>query len=176
LPYKISIAAKTKMTVNPELLTGLGAALSIFLTSAGSAMASVPAGKYAIRSSGILSFAPIVIAGVLAIYGIIVAVLLARKIENASDAASGYKNISAGLCVGLACLASGFAMARFLEDSIATSMQQDDATGNTQDQPLLARNRSVNKLLQPSVRFLMVMVFLEAIALYGLIVALFMMW
>lgn len=157
-------------TANPELLTGLGAALSIFLTSVGAAVASVPAAKYALRSSGVLSFAPIIISGVLAVYGIIVSVLLAFKMQGtaADDAVSGYKNISAGLSVGLACLASGMGMARFLDQSVV----EQDASGGTQEEPLIRGRVATKMLATPSIRFLMVMTFLEAIGLYGLIVAL----
>ena len=166
------------MSANPELLTGLGAAISIFLTSAGSAVASVPAAKYVVRSNGgVLSFAPIIISGVLAIYGIIVSVLLAYKMKGSTDVVSGYKNISAGLSVGLACLASGFGMARFLEDSIATSVVEQETTAGSETEPLMSRGRfaTTKMLAEPSIRFLMVMTFLEAIGLYGLIVAWFLM-
>jgi V-type H+-transporting ATPase 16kDa proteolipid subunit len=158
------------MTASPELLTGLGAAASIFLTSAGAAVASVEAGKYAMRSSGIMSFAPIIISGVLAIYGIIVSALLAYKIRDSTDAVSGYKNLSAGLSVGLACLVSGMGMARFMKDSIDSS--EEEATAASQQEPLIRSSMANKMLARPSIRFLMVMTFLEAIGLYGLIIAL----
>lgn len=160
---------------NSELLTGLGAAVSIFLTSAGAAVASVPAGKYAMKfNNGYLSFTPIIIAGVLALYGIIVSVLLAYKMQSAMDAVSGYKNISAGLSVGLACLVSGMGMACFIDDALADKSDADvAAAAGGQEEPLIGvspgRCRYPNKQF---IRFLFVMVFLEAIGLYGLIVAL----
>lgn len=155
---------------NPELLTGLGAAASIFLTSVGSAASSVHAGKYALAHSGVLSFAPIVISGVLAIYGIIVSVLLAGKMSSTDSSISeteGYRHFAAGLAVGLACLASGVGMARFLEDLVAASSADREGP----EEPLLeSRRRAAKKV--PVARFLMVLVFLEAIGLCGLIVAL----
>ena len=90
--------------VSAELLTGLGAAASIFFCSAGAAVASAPAGVFALRSTTLRAFAPIVISGVLAIYGIIVAVILAGQLSNSKTMAEsdGYKQLAAGLSVGLA--------------------------------------------------------------------------
>jgi ATP synthase proteolipid subunit len=99
--------------VSAELLTGLGAAASIFFCSTGAAVASAPAGVFALRSSTYKAFIPIVIAGVLAIYGIIVAVILAGNLkQNGSSMteSDGYKQLAAGLSVGLGCLASGLGM------------------------------------------------------------------
>lgn len=102
--------------VSAELLTGLGAAASIFFCSAGAAVASAPAGVFALRSSTIRAFIPIVISGVLAIYGIIVAVILAVNLMNnhVMTESDGYKHLAAGLAVGLACLASGFGIVSFV--------------------------------------------------------------
>jgi len=109
------------MTLDPQLLTGVGCAASIFLCAAGSAYASSYSGVYAMRSSDIKGFAPIVISGVLAIYGIIVSVMLAFKLNNLSadsimTQGEGYRNLSAGLSVGFACLASGVGMAFFIKE------------------------------------------------------------
>lgn len=85
---------------NPDLMTGLGAALSIFLSSTGATVASVEAGIFALRTGGsLMAFLPIVISGVLAIYGIIIATILCGQ-TNVSEQ-EGYQNFSAGLCVGL---------------------------------------------------------------------------
>ena len=96
--------------VSAELLTGLGAASSIFFCSVGAAVASAPAGVFALRSSTWRAFVPIVIAGVLAVYGIIVAVILAGKWKADMTESDGYKQLAAGLSVGLACLGSGLGM------------------------------------------------------------------
>jgi ATP synthase proteolipid subunit len=96
--------------VSAELLTGLGAASSIFFCSTGAAVASAPAGVFALRSSTWRAFVPIVIAGVLAIYGIIVAVILAANWKVDMTESDGYKQLAAGLSVGLACFGSGLGM------------------------------------------------------------------
>jgi V-type H+-transporting ATPase 16kDa proteolipid subunit len=167
----------------PEILTALGAAASVFLCSAGSALASIPAGVYAVKSTGYTSFAPIVISGVLAIYGLIVALLLSSKLGDAMDAGSGYKNITAGLCVGLACLSSGIGIGRFLDKSLKDAeyvVPVVSTATNSVTVPLMEGNADAASpktvLAAPSIRFLMVLTYLEAIGLYGLIVALVLLW
>jgi F0F1-type ATP synthase membrane subunit c/vacuolar-type H+-ATPase subunit K len=199
--------------VDPNFLSGLGAVLSIFLSSVGASWASVPAGLWAIQNASsnhkkegdgttsgnhgckkcmfrscFFSFAPIIIAGVLAIYGTIVAVLITSNTtatkpddETIMTMSAGYRSLTAGLVVGLACLASGGGMAHFLRQVqqshgcvSSSSTNHVDPQITEQHEPLLASRHEVsdstNKIC--NVRFLMVMVFLEAIALYGLIVAL----
>ena len=169
------------MTIDPELLTGLGAAASVFFCSLGSALASVPAGKYAMRSkAGVLAYSPIVIAGVLALYGVIVAVLLSGKIGGGDNSSlNGYRNVSAGLAVGLACLASGLGMAGFLEDSLhhpnttSVAAVTENSAVSEMHAPLVPNSGAKVVMIEPpSIRFLMCMVFMEAIGLYGLVVAL----
>ena len=60
---------------------------------------------------------PIIMAGILGIYGIIVAVLLNSAIDTASKSTDkpfsgkdGYKILGAGLCCGLSSLAAGLAI------------------------------------------------------------------
>jgi V-type H+-transporting ATPase 16kDa proteolipid subunit len=174
------------MTVEPAFLTGLGAALSIFLASLGSAIASAEAGIYALRSkSGMIAFVPIIIAGVLAIYGIIISVLLAGKLHGAEGddgviaitTAQGYRYLCAGLSVGLACAASGLGMANFIKQSNAGGHQTPSSSvAPSETVPLLGNSAAAAFSVPPcDHRYMMVMVFLEAIALYGLIVALFLL-
>jgi len=127
------------------------------------------------RSTGVISFAPIMSSGVLAIYGIIVSVLLSEKIQaDTLDAAGGYRNFSAGLSVGLASLASGMGLAGFFEDSLPanTTLQVADSTSEIQEPFIRGSGGQRSVVEKPSPRFLMCMIFLEAIGLYGLIVAL----
>uniref|UniRef100_A0A7S4HST0 V-type proton ATPase proteolipid subunit n=1 Tax=Odontella aurita TaxID=265563 RepID=A0A7S4HST0_9STRA len=170
---------------NPQLMTGIGAAASIFLSAAGSAWASVPSGMFALRNSGIgiKAFFPIVISGVLAIYGTIVSALLCSRLKGddgeKADVTTedGYRHLTAGLAVGLACLASGAGMAKFLTaHSIATSPPRRGERDEIEE-PLLALNAPMGQLVGGGNfwTFTCVLVFLEAIGLYGLIVALFLM-
>lgn len=163
---------------DPQLLTGLGAALAIFLTATGSAIASAEAGVYCLRKHSIKAFVPIMQAGVLAIYGIVVAVLLTGRIDKTDlSPAEGYRNLSAGLCVGLACWASGMGMARFLKYGNTTTIVQEGQQPpppptSEMTQPLVNRERTMMPV--DDFRYhTMVMIFLESIGLYGLVAALF---
>ena len=76
---------------NPQLMSGLGAVLAMFLSALGAAWASIPAGNFAVHADGnnmIMAFGPIVISGVLAIYGTIVAVLLVYNSSSSSGSSS----------------------------------------------------------------------------------------
>ena len=91
-------------------IIGLGAAAAIFFSALGSALCSSQGGIFATKSSaaGYWSYAPIVINGVLAIYGTIIAVLIQGHMNNDSLALEdGYRLLCSGLIVGLGCLASG---------------------------------------------------------------------
>merc|ERR1712072_1631836 len=99
------------------------------------------------------SIIPIIMAGVLGIYGLIVAVLLGSGItpgayEYASY--SGYSALAAGLCCGMAGLSAG----------IAIGIVGDAGVRATARQPKLF------------VGVILILIFAEALGLYGLIVAL----
>ena len=166
--------ARATVMMNPQLLTGLGAVLSIFFSAVGTSLASIPAGLFLVKSqNGIAPFAPIVIAGVLAIYGTILAIILCGKMNNMDlSEVDGCRHFTAGLAVGLACLASGYGMAEFLKKNlVGTKEDQQSSDIPEHEQELLVRTRSGPT--KPTIKFLMVLVFLEAIGLYGLIVGLF---
>merc|ERR1719473_1563032 len=92
---------------------------------------------------------PIIMAGILGIYGIIIAALLSGQAANAKDAKDGYKILGAGLCCGLSALASGLAIG-VAGDAGVRAFAQTDAI---------------------FVGMILIMIFSEAIGLYGLIVA-----
>ncbi len=63
-----------------------------------------------IDSSKILkSIIPVIMAGILGLYGVIVSVILQGKAKEAKGG-DGYKLLGAGLCCGLSSLASGLAI------------------------------------------------------------------
>lgn len=163
------------MTIDPQLLTGLGSAISIFLASAGSAIASSHSGVYAVRGKDLKAFCPIVISGVLAIYGIIVSVLLVGRFDHSITEVEGYRNLSAGLAVGLACCASGLGLASFMKQINDSSSTAPHSNSSPESEPLVGRRTNGSVAHQPiSFMYLcLCLVFLEAIGLYGLIVALF---
>merc|ERR1712072_517284 len=100
------------------------------------------------------SIIPVVMAGVLGIYGLIVAVLLASgiKADNAYSYSSysGFSALSAGLCCGLAGLATGIAIGIVGDAGVRANARQP-------------------KLF---VGIILILIFAEALGLYGLIVAL----
>jgi hypothetical protein len=108
---------------NPQLMTGLGAALSIFLSASGAASGSAASGTFALQSSstGFASFIPIVLSPVclpstvLAIVGVLSSVT--GCVDEKLDASDGYRHLCSGLAVGLACLASGSGIATFVSQN-----------------------------------------------------------
>ena len=96
---------------------------------------------------------PIIMAGILGIYGIIVSVLLGQKVKVLTDSAehmaTGYRVLGAGLCCGLSALASGLAIG-VAGDAGVRAYAQTDAI---------------------FVGMVLILIFAEAIGLYGMIVA-----
>jgi len=101
-------------------------------------------------------------AGVIGIYGLIVAVLISGNVEPPRNYASGYvnvynwdrgfKHLAAGLCVGFSGMAAGYAIGQVGDEGVKRVGQEP-------------------KLF---VAMILVLIFSEAIALFGLIVALVM--
>mmetsp|Transcript_4423 Transcript_4423/g.5412 ORF Transcript_4423/g.5412 Transcript_4423/m.5412 type:complete len:180 (+) Transcript_4423:117-656(+) len=174
---------------SPELMSGLGAAAAIFFSAAGSAIASAQSGIFAARasysSSGIWIYAPIVISGVLAIYGLIIGIIIQCVMGSPDlDIAGAYRLFSAGLVVGLGCFSSGIGMSRYLdmyikgyiETNLAQRAGSNMSVGeNTENTSLLNENSVFVARTSLPVTWdaIFTMVFLEAIGLYSLIVALF---
>merc|ERR1712227_581323 len=97
---------------------------------------------------------PIIMAGVLGIYGLIVAVLLGSAIEGSTPygyaSYSGYSALAAGLCCGMAGLSAGIAIGIVGDAGVRANARQP-------------------KLF---VGVILILIFAEALGLYGLIVAL----
>merc|ERR1711934_641522 len=100
------------------------------------------------------SIIPIIMAGVLGIYGLIVAVLIGSGITGAENYSyssySGYAALSAGLCCGMAGLSAGIAI------------------GIVGDAGVRANAREPKLFIG----VILILIFAEALGLYGLIVAL----
>jgi V-type H+-transporting ATPase proteolipid subunit len=98
---------------------------------------------------------PIIMAGILGIYGIIVAVLLNSGISGTNSKMTmeqGYKYLGAGLACGLSSLASGLAIGVAGDAGVRAFAQTDGIF----------------------VGMILILIFAEAIGLYGLIVAIIM--
>ena len=162
---------------NPELLTGLGVTVSIFLASAGVVFASIPdAAIFATRRSTSCmkaeTFFRFMLGAVLTTYVSLVAVIFVVCLDGEEfETHRSYKHFSAGLAVGLACLTTGLGMATFLESYMNPNRFRPAVDDVGEREALLRSPREIAADLLGS--FLKVFVFVEAIGLYGLIVAMF---
>jgi ATP synthase subunit C len=112
----------------PSILAGLGIAFAVGMSASGSATATTAAARYFVSRSYhknkeqmILATCPIVVAGVLAIYGMIIGVMIGQgmndKAKEGSDSLTildGGRFLAAGLSVGSACQSSGNVMYGYL--------------------------------------------------------------
>merc|ERR1712151_1232913 len=98
------------------------------------------------------SIIPVVMAGVLGIYGLVTAVIINGKLDTPAEysAYSGYAHLGAGLTVGMSSLAAGLAIGIVGDAGVRANAQQ----------PRLF------------VGMILILIFAEALGLYGLIVGL----
>ena len=140
----------------------MGVASALVFANLGASYGTAKAGV-GISSLGVIdgskvfkALIPIIMAGILGIYGIIVAVLLNSAVANVAEkditARLGYKLLGAGLCCGLSSLAAGLAIG-VAEDAGVRAYAQTDGI---------------------FVGMILILIFAEAIGLYGLIVAIIM--
>lgn len=98
---------------------------------------------------------PIIMAGILGIYGVIIAVIAGSQVKNqALQEKDGYKYLGAGLACGLSALAAGLAIG-VAGDAGVRAYAQTDAI---------------------FVGMILILIFAEAIGLYGLIVSIIMIF
>ena len=99
----------------------------------------------------IKSVIPVIMAGILGIYGLIVSVILNQKIDKTNySSQDGYKHLASGLCCGMSCLGAGIAIG-IGGDAGVRAMGQEDRI---------------------FVGMMLILIFSEALGLYGLIVSL----
>jgi len=171
----------------------MGAASCIILANWGSAWGTWKAGL-GVCSMGvhfpkgvIKNIVPIVMAGVLGIYGLIVAVIIAQAVNPPSENGNmysvynGWAHLGAGLCCGLSCLASGATIgiigdvgvrAFGLKASSGKRHWDDAGDGGDAGDAAAMEARAVEGSNKLYVGLLIMLIFSEALALYGLIVAL----
>lgn len=98
------------------------------------------------------SIIPVIMAGIIAIYGLVVAVLIAGSLEKTGyKLFTGFAHLGAGLAVGFSGLAAGFAI----------GIVGDAGVRGTAQQPRLF------------VGMILILIFAEVLGLYGLIVAIY---
>ena len=96
------------------------------------------------------SVVPVIMAGILGVYGLIIAVILSQKINaNDYDYYNGYKHLASGLCCGLSSLAAGLAIGICGDAGVRANAHQE-------------------KIF---VGMLLMLIFAEALGLYGLIIS-----
>ena len=96
------------------------------------------------------SIVPVVMAGIIAIYGLVVSVLISGNLTAPYSLFNGFIHLGAGLSVGFAGLSAGFAV----------GIVGDAGVRGTAQQPRLF------------VGMILILIFAEVLGLYGLIVAL----
>ena len=94
---------------------------------------------------------PIIMAGILGIYGLIVSILMAGKCQEATIKV-GYQIFAAGICCGMSALASGLAIGVAGEAGVKAFAQTEEIF----------------------VGMILILIFAECIGLYGLIIAIIM--
>merc|ERR1719272_7014 len=157
--YNVTPRPETADWVQWTMFGWLGVAAAIVLSNVGAAYGTAKAG-IGISSIAVLkpelvykSLVPVVMSGILGIYGLIVSVILiARVTKTNSDPYQMFKVMTAGNCVGWSGVAAGYAIGIVGDAGVRA---------NAMNQGLF-------------VAMILMMIFAEAIALYGLIVAIIM--
>lgn len=129
------------------VFSALGAAYGTAKSGTGIAAMSVMRPELIMKS-----IIPVVMAGILAIYGLVVAALIANDLQPSPHYSlfKSFAHLGAGLSVGLSGLAAGFAI----------GIVGDSGVRGTAQQPRLF------------VGMILILIFAEVLGLYGLIVAL----
>jgi len=128
------------------VFSALGAAYGTAKSGTGIAAMSVMRPQLIMKS-----IIPVVMAGIIAIYGLVVAVLITNGLKpNGYKLFKSFVDLGAGLSVGLSGLAAGFAI----------GIVGDSGVRGTAQQPELF------------VGMILILIFAEVLGLYGLIVAL----
>ena len=138
----------------------MGATSALVFANLGSAYGTAKAGV-GVAHLGILhherimrGIVPVVMAGILGIYGLIVGVIINNNIKTDGKypAFAGYLHFGAGLAAGLSSLAAGLAIGIVGDTSVRAYARQD----------------------RIFVAMILMLIFAEALGLYGLIIALLM--
>ncbi|KAF4589960.1 H(+)-transporting V0 sector ATPase subunit c [Pleurotus pulmonarius] len=144
--------------VYAPFFSAMGCAASIIFTCIGASYGTAKSGV-GISAMSVLRpdlmmkcVVPVIMAGIIAIYGLVVSVLIAGDLDANMSLAHGFVQLGAGLSVGLAGLAAGFAI----------GIVGDAGVRGTAQQPRLY------------VGMILILIFAEVLGLYGLIVALIM--
>lgn len=134
---------------------GVAAALVLANIGAayGTAKSGIGIGSMSVTRPNLVykSLIAVVMAGILGIYGLIVSVILTGKVTMAAGYGpyQGFRMLASGLCCGLSAMASGYAIGVVGEHSVRTN--------------------AINEEFY--VGMILILIFAEAIGLFGLIIA-----
>ncbi|UJR09359.1 hypothetical protein I4U23_013603 [Adineta vaga] len=155
----MSSAVTEKCPAYSAFFGSMGATAAVVFSAFGAAYGTAKSGcgisaMAVMRPEFIMkSVIPVVMAGIIAIYGLVVAVLIANNISAENYGLyKAFLQLGAGLSVGLSGLAAGFAV----------GIVGDAGVRGTAQQPRLY------------VGMILILIFAEVLGLYGLIVALIM--
>lgn len=158
------IAAAATTDETPFFFAYMGIAAALVFANLGAAYGTAKAGvgiaSLAVIDGGKVfrAIIPIVMAGILGIYGVIIAVIANNQIKEKTGAnfpvKDGFRYLGAGLACGLSALAAGLAIG-VAGDAGVRAYAQTDAI---------------------FVGMILILIFAEAIGLYGLIVAIIMIF
>ncbi|KAL3456363.1 V-ATPase proteolipid subunit C-like domain-containing protein [Aspergillus heterothallicus] len=156
--FRASSRSTRLLPAHEPFFGSLGCTSAIVFTCFGAAYGTAKAGV-GVCSMGVLrpdlivkNIVPVVMAGIIGIYGLVVSVLIANNLSQQVPLYTSLVQLGAGLAVGLAGLAAGFAI----------GIVGDAGVRGTAQQPRLY------------VGMILILIFAEVLGLYGLIVALLM--
>jgi len=129
-------------------LAGLGAAYGTAKAGIGITMSGIMRPDLVIRNC-----VPVVMAAILAIYGLVVSVMIANSMQPETHLFKAFVHLGAGLAVGISALGAGFAI------------------GITGD----AGVRGVSQQPRLFIGMMLIQIFSEVLGLYGMVVALLML-
>merc|ERR1712178_445758 len=154
-----TLTMSTEQPIYTPFFGVMGAASAMVFSALGAAYGTAKSGT-GIAAMSVMrpelimkSIIPVVMAGIIAIYGLVVAALIANQISATGYTLfSSFTHLGAGLSVGLSGLAAGYAI----------GIVGDAGVRGTAQQPRLF------------VGMILILIFAEVLGLYGLIVALLM--
>ncbi|KAJ3462825.1 hypothetical protein MRS44_007611 [Fusarium solani] len=154
---RVHAAPFTRLVLHP-FFGAMGCTCAIVFTCLGASYGTAKSGV-GIAAMGVLrpdlivkNIVPVIMAGIIGIYGLVVSVLISDGLKQHLPLYTSFIQFGAGLSVGLAGLAAGFAI----------GIVGDAGVRGTAQQPRLF------------VGMILILIFAEVLGLYGLIVALLM--
>lgn len=159
LDKNIDIQAWTTNPPYAPFFGSMGVAFAMVFTSIGAAYGTAVSGS-GIAATAVMrpelvmkSIIPVVMAGIVAIYGLVVSVLLSGELDTARtySLAKGYVHLGSGMAVGFSGLAAGYAVGEVGEVGVRHIAQQ----------PRLF------------IGMILVLIFAEVLGLYGLIIGIY---